>query len=90
MLYVYVSLHRPFMLAFLDLPVSCDQRCSPWNRRTRRELRDLARRILTNKFAPKSDDVGDAGQVTRDHGCEGTAPSLLDGVIAVEMGMWPN
>lgn len=90
MLYVYVSSRRPFMLAFLDLPVSCDQRCSPWNRRTRRELRDLAHRILTNKFTEKSDDTGDAGQVTRDHGCKDTTPSPLEGVIAVEMGMWPD
>lgn len=86
MLYVYLSLRRPFMLAFLDLPVSCDQRCSPWNRRTRRELRDLAHRILTNKFAQQSDDAGDAGQVTRDHGCESTAPSSLEDVIAVDLG----
>jgi hypothetical protein len=50
MLYIYVSLHKPMTLAFIDLPVTGDQRSSPWSRRTRRELRDQAHLIMYDKL----------------------------------------
>lgn len=43
MLFLYVSLRRPWMIALVDLPITTSQRSSLWSRRTRRELRDLAR-----------------------------------------------
>jgi len=46
MLFLYVSLHNPLMIACLNLPISTDQRSSLWSRRTRHELRDLARLLI--------------------------------------------
>lgn len=50
MLYVYISLRQPPVLACLDLPVTAKQRSSPWARRTRRELRELAQQMLCQKL----------------------------------------
>jgi hypothetical protein len=45
------------MLAFLDLPVTGNQRSSPWNRSTRRELRDLAQIIIHDRLAQPGKNV---------------------------------
>lgn len=50
MLFIYVSLNKPLVIACLDLPVSTNQRSSLWSRRTRRELRDLARSLISNNL----------------------------------------
>lgn len=55
MLYLYLSLHKPVMIACLDLPVSVNQRSSPWSRHTRRELRRLARSLIASEFRRKGD-----------------------------------
>jgi hypothetical protein len=71
MLFLYVSLHSPPMIALLDLPVSTSQRSSLWSRRTRRELRNLARsRIvsnLRNKQSVESDGNDDSLVATARH-----------------------
>lgn len=48
MLIIYVSLNNPLVIAFLNLPISTKQRSSLWSRRTRRELRDLARSSISD------------------------------------------
>ena len=53
MLFLYVSLHSPSMIALLDLPVSTSQRSSLWSRRTRRELRNLARSLIVSSLRNK-------------------------------------
>ena len=53
MLFLYVSLHSPSMIALLDLPVSTNQRSSLWSRRTRREMRDLARSVIVSSLREK-------------------------------------
>ena len=50
MLFLYVSLHGPSMIALLDLPVSTSQRFSLWSCRTRREMRDLARSLIVSSL----------------------------------------
>ena len=50
MLFLYVSLHGPSMIALLDLPVSTSQRSSLWSRRKRRELRNLARSLIVSSL----------------------------------------
>jgi hypothetical protein len=99
MLYVYISLHKPMTLAFIDLPVTGDHRSSPWSRRTRRELRDQAHLVLYDKLArpaksashgAESGDLGRsdaalvAHQVVRDGGASGTcSPPTGDVVLTV-------
>jgi len=53
MLFLYVSPHSPSMIALLDLPVSTSQRSSLWSRRTRRELRNLARSLIVSSLRNK-------------------------------------
>jgi hypothetical protein len=72
MLYIYVSLHKPMTLAFIDLPVTGDQRSSPWSRRTRRELRDQAHLIMYDKLTQPA--KGEA-QSTESGGPESTNES---------------
>jgi hypothetical protein len=96
MLYVYVSLHKPMALAFIDLPVTGDQRSSPWSRRTRRELRDQAHLVLYDKLARpaksashgaesgglgRSDAALLAHQVVRDGGASGMCSPPMENVV---------
>lgn len=67
MLYVYLSLHKPMTLAFLDLPVTGNQRSSPWSRSTRRELRDQAHLIMYNKLAQPSKETPCATESSNAH-----------------------
>lgn len=71
MLFLYVSLHSPSMIALLDLPVSTSQRSSLWSRRTRREMRDLARSLIVSSLREKqcvgSDGIGDSLVATARH-----------------------
>jgi len=64
MLFLYVSLHSPSLIALLDLPISTSQRSSLWSRRTRRELRILARSLvidnLQNRQCVEPDRNGDS------------------------------
>ena len=48
MLFIYVSLNNPLVIACLNLPVSTNQRSSLWSRRTRCELRELARSSISD------------------------------------------
>jgi hypothetical protein len=75
MLYVYISLHRPMMLAFLDLPVTGNQRSSPWDRSTRRELRDLAHLVMHDRLAQSGKNVT---EVTESIASEGTGKTWLE------------
>lgn len=50
MLFLYVSLHSPSMIALLNVPVSTSQRSSLWSRRTRREMRDQARSLIVSSL----------------------------------------
>jgi hypothetical protein len=54
MLIIYVSLNNPLLIAFLNLPVSTKQRSSLWSRRTKRELRDLARSSISDDLLRRS------------------------------------
>jgi hypothetical protein len=71
MLFLYVSLHGPSMIALLDLPISTSQRSSLWSRRTRHEMRDLARSLivssLRNKQRVESDRNDDSLIATARH-----------------------
>ena len=71
MLFLYVSLHSPSMIALLDLPISTSQRSSLWSRRTRREMRNLARSLivssLRNKQSIESDGNDDSLVATARH-----------------------
>jgi hypothetical protein len=62
MLFIYVSLNNPLVIAFLNLPVSTKQRSSLWSRRTRRELRDLARSSISEDLLRRS-RMNDHGRV---------------------------
>lgn len=75
MLYIYVSLHKPMTLAFIDLPVTGNQRASPWSRRTRRELRDLAHLVMYSKLAKPTKREA---QVSETNDSAGTAMSVLE------------
>ena len=54
MWFIYVSLNNPLVIACLNLPVSANQRSSLWSRRTRCELRDLARSSISDDMLRKS------------------------------------
>lgn len=53
MLFLYVSLRSPSMIALFNLPVSTSQRSSLWSRRGRREMRDLARSLIISSLREK-------------------------------------
>jgi hypothetical protein len=53
MWFVYVSLNNPLVIACLNLPVSTNQSSSLWSRRTRCELRDLARSSISDDLRRK-------------------------------------
>jgi hypothetical protein len=71
MLILYVSLYSPSMIALLDLPISTSQRSSLWSRRTRREMRDLARSLVVGSLQKEqsvgSDRKGDSRVTTVRH-----------------------
>jgi hypothetical protein len=63
MLFLYVSLHDPSMIVCLNLPISTTQRLSLWSRRTRHELRNLARSLIVSHLGREQG----VGQRTNDH-----------------------
>jgi hypothetical protein len=87
MLYVYLSLHRPMVLAFLDLPVTGNQRSSPWNRSTRRELRDLAHLIMHDRLAQTSKSVKG---ITEDIASDRTGMTLLKAEVDARAAAMPD
>jgi hypothetical protein len=71
------------VLALVDLPVTPDQRASPWSYRTRHELRRQARSLLRDKLTRLGADDGSSvdGQ---DRGMAMTAGDSMGRSVASE------
>jgi hypothetical protein len=75
------------VLAFLDLPVTGNQRSSPWNRSTRRELRDLAHLIMHDRLAQTSKSVKG---ITEDIASDRTGMTLLKAEVDARAAAMPD
>jgi hypothetical protein len=76
-----MSFRRPWLFAVIDLPVTPEQRSSPWSYRTRQERRQQARSLLRDKLTrlEAGDQSGIDGQ---DQGMAMTADDPTERFVA--------
>ena len=72
------------MLALIDLPLTTDQRSSPWSNRTRRELRQLARSLISDQLTRPGEDA-ESSIDGEDRGMTATVNISINRLVACKM-----